>query len=102
MAYHVTHANAAMESSSPLSALPALLDELAMADAEHGNIALTHESEWCISVSRSGRVTLEHLEEGSPQHMRGVPRQKLLDLLARLAHGEVASVRAEPWRPGYQ
>ena len=102
MAYHITHTNGEMESSPPLAILPRLLDELATADAEHGDVALTHESEWCISVSRSGCVVLEHLEHGEPRHMRNLPREKILDLLARLAHGELATVQAELWNPGYE
>ncbi len=102
MAFHITHTNGAMESSPPLTVLPRLLDELATADAEHSDVALTHESEWCISVSRSGYVVLEHLEEGERRHMRDLPREKILDLLSRLARGELATIQTESWSPGYQ
>jgi hypothetical protein len=101
MAYHVTHTSGAMESSPPLTILARLLDELATADAEHGDIAVTHESEWCIMVSRSGYVVLEHLENGGPRHMRNLPREKILELLTRLAHGELATIEEESWSPGY-
>jgi len=102
MAYHITHTNGATVSSPPLTTLPCLLDELTTADAEHGDVALTHESEWCISVSRSAYVVIEHLEDGEPRHMSDVPREKILDLLARLARGELATIQAESWSPGYQ
>lgn len=82
--------------------LPSLLDELQTADAEHGDVALTHESEWCISVSRSGYVTFENLEQGEPRHMRGVSRDKILDLWARLARGDIESLETEAWIPGYR
>jgi hypothetical protein len=34
--------------------------------------------------------------------MRDVPREKILDLLSRLARGELATIQAESWNPGYQ
>src|SRR5438132_4877066 len=102
MAFHIMHADGRMESSPPLSALPRLLDELVIADAEHGDVSLTHESEWCISVSRSGFVAFENLEEGEPQHMRDLPREKILDLWAKLSRGEIESIGSEAWLPGYK
>ncbi len=102
MAFHITHTHGAMESSPPLSSLPGLLDELATADPEHADVSLTHESEWCISVSRSGYVSCENLEAGEPRHMRELSRERILDLWARLARGEVESLKSEPWLPGYR
>ena len=102
MAFHITHTNGRMENSPPLSSLPRLLDELAIADAEHGDVSLTHESEWCISVSRSGCVAFENLEGGEPRHMRDLSRDKILDLWTKLSRGEVESVESEPWPPDYK
>jgi putative hemolysin len=103
MAFHVTHRYGAMESNPPLSSLPSLLRELddRSQDTEHGSVAVSHESEWCISVSRGGYVTFEHLEDGGERHMRGVPDAKIIDLWSRLARGDIASIESEPWRPGY-
>jgi len=91
-----------MDKSPPLSSLSPLLDELATADPEHGDVSLTHESEWCISVSRSGYVTFENLEEGEPRHMRDLSREKILDLWAKLSRGEIESIESEAWLPGYK
>jgi hypothetical protein len=102
MAFHITHADGRMESAPPLSALPRLLDELAFSDAEHGDVSLTHESEWCISVSHSGFVAFENLGEGEPRHMRSPPRKAILDLWARLSRGEIESIESEAWLPGYR
>ena len=102
MAFTITHTHGAMDRNPALTVLPGLLAELETADAEHGDVALTHESEWCISVSRSGHVTFEHLESGSPRHMRDLSRERILDLWARLARGDIASIESEPWLPGYR
>jgi len=102
MAFHITHSSGSMESSPPLSALPGLLDELERADAEHGDVSVTHQSEWCISVSRSGFTTLENLERGEPRHLRDLSRQKILDLWTKLAHGDIQSVESAAWISGYR
>lgn len=103
MAFHITHRYGAMERDPPLSSLPALLGELddRPEDIEHGDVSVSHESEWCISVSRGGYVIFEHLEDGGARHMRGVAATKIIDLWSRLARGDIASIEAEAWRPGY-
>lgn len=103
MAFHITHRYGEMESDPPISSLPALLRELddRPEDTEHGSVAVSHESEWCMSVSRGGYVIFEHLEDGGERHMRDVPDAKIIDLWLRLARGDIASIEAEPWRPGY-
>jgi len=104
MAFHVTHRYGAMDSGPPLSALPALLGELAdrPEDTEHGSVAVSHESEWCMTVSRGGYVVFEHLESGGERHMHAVPDVKIIELWSRLAQGDIASIESEPWSPGYR
>ena len=82
--------------------LPKLLDELLTADEEHGNVSLTHETEWCMSVSKSWTVYFENLELNEPCHMRSVSREKILEMMQRLAKGEIESLRSENWLPGYK
>ena len=104
MAFHVTHRYGAMDSNPPLSSLPTLLRELddRPEDLEHGSVAVNHESEWCMSVSRGGYVVFEHLERGGERHMRDVPAAKIIELWSQLARGDIASLEAEPWKPGYK
>src|SRR5262245_61575097 len=103
MAFHITHRYGAMESNPPLSALPSLLRELEerTEDTEHGAVAVSHESEWSMSVSRGGHVVFEHLHDGGERHMRDVPSAKIIDLWSRLALGDIASIEAESWSPGH-
>ena len=104
MSFILTHRYGAQDRSTSTEVLPALLRELddRRKDTEHGSVEVTHESEWCMSVSRGGYVTFEHLEEGDARHMRGVSEAKILELWSLLAVGDVASIQKEPWKPGYQ
>ncbi|MBS0265472.1 MAG: hypothetical protein JSS02_26305 [Planctomycetes bacterium] len=102
MSFHVTHRYGDDSHESP-SAFPSLLRELdeRPEDTEHGSVSVTHESEWCLSVSRGGYVIFEHLEEGGERHMRDVPDSKIIELWTRLSQGDIATIEKEPWKPGY-
>jgi hypothetical protein len=104
MSFIITHRYGDQERSTSAEVLPALLRELddRKEDTEHGSVAVTHESEWCMEVFRGGHVTFAHLEEGGASHMRDVSEVRILELWRRLAEGDVASVQKEPWKPGYQ
>jgi hypothetical protein len=90
-----------MDDDTSEGALDALLDELEAADAEHPDVAVTHESEWCLNVFRTGLVVWENVEEGEPRHMEGVTRQEAQRLLALVARGELVEVERQNWQPGY-
>lgn len=104
MGFFVTHRYGAEESNPLLSSLPQLLRELddRIEDTEHGSVSVTHESEWCISVSRGGYVTIENLESGDPRHMRDVSDSMILELWSRLANGDIVGIQSEAWKPGYE
>jgi hypothetical protein len=104
MTFHITHRYGDMERDPPISSLALLLAELEdrPEDIEHTDVSLTHESEWCMSVGRTGTVTLENLESGGARHMVGVPEAKVLALWALLARGDLEVVMTEPWKLGYK
>ncbi|MBY0242933.1 MAG: hypothetical protein K2X55_26855 [Burkholderiaceae bacterium] len=93
-----------MDSEPPLSVLPALLAELRerLDDTEHGSVGLTHESEWCMSVSRGGHVIFENLEDGGERHLTGVSDAEVLQMWEDLAAGRIAKLQELPWKPGYE
>ena len=104
MSYSITHRYGSMDSEPPLSVLPALLAELKgrRDDTEHGSVALTHESEWCISVARGGHVIFENLEDGRAGHLTGIPDAQVLEMWADLAAGRIAKLQELPWKPSYE
>lgn len=100
MAYHLTTIMGSTEREPTPERMAEVLVTLDGADEEHPDVSLTHESEWCISVFRSGLLIFENLEEGEPVHLAGVSREETLRLWQLLAHGDIASVQAMPWQPG--
>lgn len=103
MAFHLTHRYGSMSSGEQSSDFAALLRELddRPEDTEHGSVAVTHETEWSVSVSRGGYVVCENLETGGERHMDNVPASKILELWRCLAEGNIAAIEKEPWLPGY-
>jgi hypothetical protein len=76
-------------------------------DFEHPDVSPKHETEWSLSVFLSGLLIWENVGDGSEddevepaRHMKGVSRQKVLELWLKLAAGDIASVESEPWLPG--
>jgi hypothetical protein len=91
-----------MDQPEDIFRMPALLDELNDATAEHGDVAVGHESGWTLTVLAGGRVVWENVEEGSaPQHLDGLSREATLELMGMVALGEMDAVAARPWVPGY-
>ena len=79
-----------------------LLSSLSSNDTEHPDVALSHESEWCISVFSSGRVVFENLETGEgPWHLTNKSPADALQLWKLLATGQIAELKKQSWLPGY-
>lgn len=102
MAFHTTNRWGAMEKNAPVARLRELLQSLEIDDKEHPDVALMHESGWCLSAFPSGLLVWENDEANSgPRHMKAVPREEVLRLWLRLAQCDIATVEAEPWHTGY-
>lgn len=101
MAFTLTHLDGTMEQTDDRSRLEALLDELVSASVEHGDVAVSHESAWTLTVLRA-RVVWENVEDGTaPRHLDGLSRDETLDLMNEVAAGYTDAVEARPWNPGY-
>jgi hypothetical protein len=76
-----------------------VLDGLAIADDEHPDVSLTHQSGWCLSAFGGGLLVWENPDEDAvgPREMRAVTREEILRLFGLLAAGDIASVEASPW-----
>ena len=101
MSFTVTHRLGRMEKNPPLASFKALIAELDDSDREHTDVSLSHESGWTLSVYNQGTVVWENVQEGEPRHMRGLSTGRILELLERLAQGEIDTLDGEPWETGY-
>jgi hypothetical protein len=100
--YGVIHMDASGEDNPPVESLSDLYDELASSGIIDGNVAVIHDdSGWCISAHRDGRVVFGHLGTGGDRHMIPVSKERVLELWRRLIDGDIDSLLAEPWKPGY-
>jgi hypothetical protein len=100
MSYRVTHWTGEMEANFPIGRLGDLLDELAVDDAEHPDVAVSFEGR-SLSISRSGYATLENVESGLSRHMKPESRESTIELMGALARGDLAEVERHEWHPGY-
>ena len=103
MSYHITHWLGDSESSPGTDRFGELFDELALADDEHPDVFVTHESGWSLGVNRKGRAYWENIEDDSaaPRHLESVSREKFIELATSIAAGEFATIEGEDWEPGY-
>src|SRR5687767_7382549 len=103
MAYSASDRWGAVERNPPIERLRELLQSLDIEDSEHADVALKHETEWCLSAYSGGFLVWEsaEAEEDNARHMKRVPRERVLGLWLALAQGDLAAVEAEPWLPGY-
>jgi hypothetical protein len=92
-----------MDGPNDASRFPSLLQQLdeCPEDTEHTSVAVTHESEWCISISSGRLAILEHLEDGGECHMADLTDAQVLHLWTLLAAGDIDSIQQHPWIPGY-
>jgi hypothetical protein len=101
MSFHVNRRWGESDDNPSVQQMREALAELDVEDIEHPDVALIHESAWCLGAYPSGLLIWENLESGEPRHMRGVSRERVLELWQKLSRGELAAIEAEPWKPGY-
>jgi hypothetical protein len=91
-----------MDVDPPVASLEELLRELEIKDEEHPDVSVRHdETQWCLSAFPDGLLIWENVEEGHSQHMKDVPREKILHLWTKLTKEELSSIHSEPWITGY-
>ncbi len=101
MRYHVMHWTGETESDYPPQRFGERLDELAFAEREHPDVAIVHESEWSLTILRSGFVVWEHPDEGGPKHLGPLDAPTILRLMVKVADGRISDLNSEAWRSGY-
>src|SRR5688572_16178930 len=98
MSFFIYHRLGASERDPAPTIFPRLLDELdeGLDDEDHTSVSVIHETEWALGFYRGGYVTFENVEEdGEPRHMRGVSREKAIELMQALAQGELEAVESQ-------
>lgn len=100
--FTVHHAYGEMESSPPLSRVEDLLTELrTVADDEHPDVGVTHESGWSLGVGRSLQLTWEDVEgDGGVFHHPPVSWDEALRSMRAVAQGDLEAVNSFEWQPG--
>ena len=103
MTFHITHRLGNMDGPQRIPDFRDFLLELGEdpEDEEHISVAVTHESEWCLSAFRGGYVIFEHIENGGERHMQGVSNDRIIQLWTCLANGDIHIIEQAPWCPGY-
>jgi len=97
----VTHLVGNMERGPSLEVLSHLIAELDIADADHAEVSVKDEQDWCLSAFPSGLVVFENLAHGDPRHMSNIAKGDILRLWRALATGNLAELERQPWLPGY-
>src|SRR3954452_12842070 len=95
------------EPDPPLDRLDALLDEVDEdpSDIEHTGVAVVHDSGWTIGVYTGWLVVYENVDdlEVKPRHLElGTDRPRVLRLMRAAAEGDLRTLDAQPWCPGYR
>ena len=98
MAFHIYTRWGECEDTPTIERMREVLGELDVEDEEHNSVSLTHETEWSLEAFPSGLMIWQHLEGDTGKCLRGVSREKILELWIKLSRGEIAAVDSEPWQ----
>jgi hypothetical protein len=97
----VTHRYGAMDTWDDPSRIVHLVNELdeRAEDLEHTSVAVHDASGLCISAAIDGTVIMENIEDPDEpsRYLRGVSRERQIDLLKTLAEGRTDDLASHPW-----
>lgn len=98
----VVHQSGETEIDYPLENLTTLLNELNGIEDEMAQVALTHQSDWCLSINPQGLLMWENniLPLEYCWYMEGVSQEKVVALWHLLAQGEIDKIKQENWIEG--
>ncbi|MCJ8312064.1 MAG: hypothetical protein HRU38_03870 [Saccharospirillaceae bacterium] len=102
MKYMIIHMNGKHKVNYPLDQLAKVLSELDKAEDIESCVALTHDSEWCLSMHPEGYMLWENNlgELDECWFMEDVSAEKAIELWTLLAKGEIDVLKEEPWVAG--
>lgn len=99
--FTITHLDGSTDAGR-LLLLPALLDELYLADEENPDVSVDDPDGWSVGLFGSGRVVLQNIEErdSKPIHLFAGRDEQLIAAVA-IAAGRRDLLDDWPWLPGY-
>lgn len=99
MGTHIAHVFGDHEPAT-VEALPGLVAELDLADHEHTDVSVEHESGWALSAYSDGLVIWGHVEaEADVGQLTGVSRAGVIELFTELVNGDIDAVASRDWQP---
>ncbi len=95
----VIHIDQSHSVDYPIDKFPKLLSELDGEIDIEKYVALTHESEWCLSVAPNNLLILNNNfdELDDSWYMENVANENIIKLWCLLAIGNVDKIKAEQW-----
>jgi hypothetical protein len=83
-----------------VEALPALIAELDLADAENTDVSVELDSGWALSAYQNGQVIWGNVEaDAEVGQLTGVSRAEMVELFTYLVNGDIEAVASRPWDP---
>ncbi len=102
MPYMVIHIDGTHEVNFPAERFSELISEVDCAQDEELYVALTHDSEWSLSVNKNGLLIWENnfgkLEES--WYLQQTEKKQIIDLWKSLADGKIEEIKKKPWLKG--
>lgn len=106
MAFTITHVDGRMTGGEPGVEFDALIEELRLADDDHPDIAVSHETGMTVSVFRGGLVVVEDVEDvdgGEPRSAHARDRDELILILEAVASGRFSDLDGlATWHPWFR
>ena len=101
MSYMAVHLDNTNEANYPKSNFPMLLAELGRSKSEDEYVAITHESDWSLSVYPSGlTIWQSNLTANEVLYQPSLSKEKVLSLWLLLAKGSIQETQNQPWQEG--
>lgn len=102
MSYMVIHKDKTHSENYPINQLANVLAELEGENDIEKYVALTHKSDWCLSVSPNKILVWENnlSDLSETWYMKDVPHSKILQLWTLLASGNIEEIKHEEWLLG--
>lgn len=102
MPYKVIHINKESEIGFPVEKFSELYSELKGNTDKEAYVALTHDSDWCLSVNPFGLLMWENnfgpIEDS--WYMENVGEKTVIKLWLLLAVGKIDEIKNQPWLKG--